>query len=152
MHAMLASKYAFCKASRAMYKGVLHSVRGYPLQVAVWFLDRGCSTFVLRMGGDGSLLADKAERMVHWVPAAPAHIVDVTGCGNAYIGALIAGLQRGQSLQDAGAWASAAASCMAEAEGAAPAPATWLGDCSCGNTSHRMARATYSHDTTALVI
>ena len=75
----------------------------------------------LRMGADGALVASEcAPEPVH-IPAADVNVVDVTGCGNAFNGGLLAALQRGHSLTDAGAWGAAAASCMAEAEGEPPA-------------------------------
>lgn len=87
------------------------------------FLDAGATMFVLRMGAGGSLLASQSEPMLVYVPAAEANVVDVTGCGNVYNGAMVAALQRGRSLAESGAWGSAAASMMAEAEGAALATA-----------------------------
>ena len=66
------------------------------------------------------MLASRDADDTWHVPAAPADIVDVTGCGNAYNGALLAALQAGCTLDDAGAWGSAAASCMAEATGMLP--------------------------------
>lgn len=79
-------------------------------------LTSGGKTVVIRMGADGSLLARKGEPILH-VPATSCNVVDVTGCGNAYNGAFLRSLMRGDSLTDAGAWGSAAAASMAEATG-----------------------------------
>lgn len=87
------------------------------LQMIECFLEAGASIAAIRMGSSGSLLASQeSPRLLH-TPAAEANIVDVTGCGNAFNGALLAALQRGCTLADAACWGSAAASFMAEAEG-----------------------------------
>jgi hypothetical protein len=52
------------------------------------------------------------------VPAVPnTQVVDVTGCGNAFCGGFLAGLDTGLSLQDAGVWGCVVGSIMAEAQG-----------------------------------
>jgi hypothetical protein len=52
------------------------------------------------------------------VPAVPStQVVDVTGCGNAFCGGFLAGLDAGLSLQDSGVWGCVAGSIMAEAQG-----------------------------------
>lgn len=52
------------------------------------------------------------------VPAVPdTHVVDVTGCGNAFCGGFLAGLDSGLSLQQSGVWGCVAGSIMAEAQG-----------------------------------
>jgi sugar/nucleoside kinase (ribokinase family) len=81
------------------------------------FLDAGASIVAIRMGPSGSLLASQASPQPLYTPAAQAQILDVTGCGNVFNGALLAALQRGCPLVDAAAWGSAAAAFMAEAEG-----------------------------------
>lgn len=88
------------------------------MQLVSRFLDLGARTFVLRMGAAGSLLASRTSREVIHVPAAPADVVDVTGCGNAFNGGFLAKLAEGAGLRTAGVWGSVAASLMAEAEGA----------------------------------
>ena len=42
------------------------------------------------------------------------HIVDVTGCGNAFCGGFLAAWQAGESVTEAALWGTAAASFMAE--------------------------------------
>jgi hypothetical protein len=52
------------------------------------------------------------------VPAVPnTQVVDVTGCGNAFCGGFLAGLDAGLSLQDSGVWGCVAGSIMAAAQG-----------------------------------
>jgi hypothetical protein len=100
------------------------------VQILERFIDAGAAICVLRMGAEGSLLAARSpagggnesdsSADVHMiaVPAAPANVRDVTGCGNAFNGGLLAALQRGETLCDAAAWGSAVAASMAEATGA----------------------------------
>jgi bifunctional ADP-heptose synthase (sugar kinase/adenylyltransferase) len=52
------------------------------------------------------------------VPAVPdTRVVDVTGCGNAFCGGMLAGLDAGLSVADSGAWGCVAGSIMAEHQG-----------------------------------
>lgn len=81
--------------------------------------DAGASIVALRMGAAGSLVGSATGGAVyHHVPAyQPVQEVDPTGCGNAYVGGMMASLLRGDTLVDAAAWGAAAASCMLEARG-----------------------------------
>lgn len=88
------------------------------MQIVDTLLSAGASIVALRMGAEGALIASHDVPAPVHIPAADAQVVDVTGCGNAFNGGLLAALQRGHTLSDAGAWGAAAASCMAEAEGA----------------------------------
>jgi pfkB family carbohydrate kinase len=108
------------------------------VQIVERFIDAGASICVLRLGAEGSLLAaqtpadggnvsgSRADVHMVAVPAAPASVRDVTGCGNAFNGGLLAALQRGETLCDAAAWGSAVAASMAEATGV---PACGPGSC-----------------------
>lgn len=54
-------------------------------------LDLGASVVALRCGADGSIVATPYSRWT--IPAAPTKgVVDVTGCGNSYCGAMLASL------------------------------------------------------------
>ncbi|MBK8139050.1 MAG: hypothetical protein IPK52_25065 [Chloroflexi bacterium] len=81
-------------------------------------LKNGAGTVVLRMGDQGSLVGTRASSSLIHVPAVPVEqIVDVTGAGNAYCGAFLAGwLQTGSALQ-AARWAAVAGSFTIEANG-----------------------------------
>eukprot|EP00892_Ulva_mutabilis_P004871 jgi/Ulvmu1/2756/UM014_0214.1 len=87
-----------------------------PEKMLEQFLDAGGRTVAIRMGAEGSILARQGDPVVY-VPAAECNAVDVTGCGNAFNGALLRSLTRGDALDCAGAWGSAAAASMAESEG-----------------------------------
>jgi ribokinase len=63
----------------------------------------GPGAVVVTLGADGALVLHKG-RTTH-VPATPVRAVDATGAGDAFCGALADGLSRGDSLEDATAWA-----------------------------------------------
>jgi hypothetical protein len=92
------------------------------LQIIERYLAAGAAIVSLRMGAEGSLVARQSTQELVYVPAADAPgLVDVTGCGNAFCGAFLVALQQSPGdLRGAAAWGSAAASCMAEAEGTIP--------------------------------
>ena len=79
-------------------------------------LDTGAGGVALRLGADGALLGRPPGECCH-VPAWPAAVVDVTGAGNAFGGALLAGLGMGQDWLRSGCGAAAAASLMLEQHG-----------------------------------
>ncbi|OLF16736.1 ribokinase [Actinophytocola xanthii] len=63
----------------------------------------GPGAVVVTLGADGALVLHRG-RTTH-VPATPVEAVDTTGAGDAFCGALADGLARGDSLEDATAWA-----------------------------------------------
>lgn len=62
-------------------------------------LECGFSSVVMTLGGAGALLADPLG--VHEVPAPSVPVVDTTGAGDAFVGALAARLVAGDALSDA---------------------------------------------------
>ena len=79
-------------------------------------LDAGAGGVALRLGADGALLGRPPAECCH-VPAWPAAVVDVTGAGNAFGGALLAAIGAGQDWLRSGCGAAAAASLMLEQYG-----------------------------------
>ena len=81
-------------------------------------LDDGARIAALRMGPSGSLIArrDTGERCFVPVVTVP-QIIDQTGAGNTYCGALLVGLMRGETLHKAAAMAAVAASFCLEQVG-----------------------------------
>lgn len=67
---------------------------------------------VITLGPDGSVGCHDGQ--VHTVAAAPARVVDTTGAGDSYCGALCTALARGDALDVAMAWGSAAAAVIIE--------------------------------------
>ncbi|HET7478198.1 MAG TPA: PfkB family carbohydrate kinase, partial [Rubrobacteraceae bacterium] len=77
----------------------------------------------ITLGPAGALVADR-ETVTH-VPAPEVEVVDTTGAGDAFVGALVARLARGDALPDAAAYAvraGAAAVTKEGAQGALPTP------------------------------
>jgi sugar/nucleoside kinase (ribokinase family) len=78
---------------------------------ARFFLDRGVPHVVLTMGGEGSLIATRDAFIK--IPALPLHVVDTTGCGDAYDAGFICALNQDWDLETCGRFATAAASLVA---------------------------------------
>lgn len=81
-------------------------------QVIDFFLDRGVSHTVFKMGDQGSSIAwrdaDGTTQEIR-VPALRSTVVDSTGCGDAYCAGFIVGLLRGWPLEQAARLGTAAA-------------------------------------------
>jgi ribokinase len=93
------------------------------LSAAPELLSLGPRSAVITIGEDGAVLAD-GESVDHF-PAPEVEVVDTTGAGDAFVGALATQLARGASLQEAVAYAvrAGAAAVMKEgAQGALPTP------------------------------
>ncbi|HKI58446.1 MAG TPA: sugar kinase [Trueperaceae bacterium] len=79
-------------------------------------LDLGAKAVVLKLGADGALVASAQERarLEGW----KVELVDATGAGDTFDGALLAELARGVSLADAARYANAAAALSTRGRGA----------------------------------
>lgn len=92
-----------------------------PKSIAAHFLALGSKAVVVTLGAEGVLLAT-TEGTTH-VPGRRVAAVDATGAGDAFTGALIAELARGQPLAEAARFANAAAALSTQGYGAiAPLP------------------------------
>ncbi len=78
--------------------------------------DDGAGVVMLRMGQSGSIVSDGTAQW-HIPAITPETLVDVTGAGNTYSGALLAGLTEGRSLAEAGCMGAVAASFCIEERG-----------------------------------
>src|SRR6266566_3556507 len=76
-----------------------------PEQAADGLLAAGVKCVVVKLGGDGALVARPGSPPA-WVPAAPTEVVDPTGAGDSFCGGFAAGLARGEDPVDA-AWRGA---------------------------------------------
>ncbi len=93
------------------------------------FLEAGAGLVALRRGERGAVVQDCASSQALIVPAFPrTALVDPTGCGNAFCGALLAALVAKESLEAAAAWGCAAGSLMAEWHGTPAATPLQLTD------------------------
>ena len=82
----------------------------------------GVPTAIATLGGRG-LIVVRPEEVVA-IPAHKARVVDTTGAGDCFVGALAAGLAAGKPLLEAVRYANAAASCAVERLGATPSMPT----------------------------
>ena len=89
-----------------------------PEALVAALLEDGALAVALRMGAEGSLVADRTTPDVVLIPAVQVDsIVDQTGAGNTYCGAMLAGLAAGKSLTQAAAMGAVAASFCIQHQG-----------------------------------
>jgi ribokinase len=123
--------------------------RGEPLEAATALQRRGIPTVIVTRGSEGALLVDEGGPR----DIAPflVEVVDTTGAGDAFVGALAAALARGCSIDLAARYASAAGALAVTRVGAQPSLPTLeavqgLIDATDGNTP-----ATYPDDLTTTI-
>ncbi len=86
-------------------------------QAAGEIVRRGVRSVVITLGGAGAVVARDAS--VHHVPALEgADVIDTTGAGDAFVGAMCAALSRGEPLGAAAEWGTIAAGLVVTREGA----------------------------------
>jgi len=91
--------------------------RASPHQLADTLLACGAAAVVLKMGGEGCLVARGKERM--HVPAFTTRIVDATGAGDSWDAGFLAGLAHGEDVLTSARIGNAAASFCIQAVGGA---------------------------------
>lgn len=79
---------------------------------------RGARAVIATLGSRGALVV--SANGIETVPAFKAKVVDTTGAGDCFVGALAARMAAGASPAEAARYASAAAACAVERLGAAP--------------------------------
>jgi ribokinase len=84
---------------------------------AARLLERGPQTAIVTLGADGVLVVEGAKALR--VPGRRVSVVDTTGAGDCFIGALVVELMRANSLEAATQFANLAASISVERAGAA---------------------------------
>ncbi len=96
-----------------------------PADMAQWqaaarhFASCGVPRVVVTLGGQGCVVLESGEDVsVSAVPAIPVQVVDTTGCGDAFTGALAVALAEGTSLVEAARRASRVAAIAATRRGA----------------------------------
>ncbi|QDL91357.1 sugar kinase [Paroceanicella profunda] len=92
-----------------------------PEAMAEHCLALGAKVVALKLGAEGALIATPEGR--HRIPPAPCTPVDATGAGDTFGGSFVARLLAGDSPQEAGTYAAAAAALATQGYGAvAPIP------------------------------
>lgn len=81
-------------------------------------IQRGARSVVITLGGAGALIADLTGTEL--VPAYPVDVVDTTGAGDAFVGAVAAELARGVCLREAVQFATAMSALAVRSKGAQP--------------------------------
>jgi ribokinase len=83
---------------------------------------KGARTVIATLGGRGLVIVTSEGATA--LPALKAKVVDTTGAGDCFVGALAARLASGAGILDAARYANAAAACSVERLGAAPSMPT----------------------------
>ncbi|NVN00415.1 ribokinase [Arthrobacter sp. SDTb3-6] len=78
--------------------------------------ERLCPSVVITLGADGAVAAGNGECW-HQPAPVPKKVVDTTGAGDAFVGAVVSVLARGDSLREAVRWGVAAGSIAVERRG-----------------------------------
>lgn len=97
-----------------------HTGLAEPGEILARYREAGAAGVIgVKLGAHGALLGDPDSG--DWVPVAavtpPGEVVDCTGAGDAFVAGLMAGLDRGLSVADAGRVAAAAGACAITARG-----------------------------------
>lgn len=87
-----------------------------PDAIADFYLRMGPRLVVLKMGGEGALVATPGTRLR--IPAFPCTPVDATGAGDAYCGSFLARTVAGDTAEEAARYAAVAAALKCEGFGA----------------------------------
>ncbi len=93
LHALLHGVTAFLPSEeelRALFLGRLHD----PWAMAEAVASFGCEFVVIKRGARGQMLYDAGAKKRWEIPAYPAHLVDLTGAGDAFCGGFLAGYAR----------------------------------------------------------
>ena len=87
---------------------------GAPQTLAARLIDAGGKILCLRLGENGSLVADAKTGIAFHIPAVPVPVVDAVGAGNAYCGGFLVGWCETHDLKMAGVYGAVASSFMIE--------------------------------------
>ena len=96
---------------------VANRMEARALGSAASLLEAGVNTVIVTLGGDGVEL-HRAGRPLHHQPALAVDVVDTTGAGDAFCGALAWALAEGRDLEDAVRFGAAAGALACRAVGA----------------------------------
>lgn len=80
------------------------------IEAGRWFLAHGVKHAVITLGGNGAVLVDSEGEFVYRAPEMDAPVVDTTGAGDCFSGALLSKMAQGVSVKEAIPFALCAAS------------------------------------------
>jgi sugar/nucleoside kinase (ribokinase family) len=100
--------------TREFFGGQIHDL----WQALEAFGAMGAACAVIKRGAAGQYVYHAASRRRWHVPAYPAHVVDVTGAGDAYCGGFLVGLERTGDPLEAALYGTVSASLVVEGTGA----------------------------------
>ena len=92
-------------------------------EMAKFFIDRGAKNICIKMGSEGSFVANRTEKK--FFPALKVNTVDSTGAGDAYVAGFLTGLLKGYSLLKCGLLANTVGAMSVTAVGATSAIKNW---------------------------
>jgi sugar/nucleoside kinase (ribokinase family) len=90
---------------------------GEPHELARRLVASRAQIVALRMGTEGTLVAEGQSRRGAYIPAVPVTVVDTVGAGNAYCGGFLVGWAQTHDLVTAGLYGAVAASFLVEQVG-----------------------------------
>jgi ribokinase len=106
------------ESEAAIMTGVEVGDQDSAVEAGRWFTNRGVSVAVITLGGKGAVVVQQDQ--VNVLDPFPVEVLDTTAAGDAFTGALGAGLAGGQPLPEALERAMAAAALAVTVRGASP--------------------------------
>ncbi|AZQ74458.1 ribokinase [Streptomyces luteoverticillatus] len=93
---------------------------GTPTDQAKALRERGARSVVITLGGEGALILDTEAAQPTQIPGVPVEVIDTTGAGDAFTGALALRLARGATLEEAARFAVRVGAASVTRPGAQP--------------------------------
>ncbi|MFG2180931.1 ribokinase [Streptomyces abikoensis] len=93
---------------------------GTPTDQAHALRERGARSVVITLGGEGALILDTEAAECVRIPGVPVEVIDTTGAGDAFTGALTLRLARGATLEEAARFAVKVGAASVTRPGAQP--------------------------------
>ncbi|MHA7958428.1 ribokinase [Streptomyces sp. L500] len=93
---------------------------GTPTDQAHALRERGARSVVITLGGEGALILDTEAAECIRIPGVPVEVIDTTGAGDAFTGALALRLARGATLEEAARFAVKVGAASVTRPGAQP--------------------------------
>ncbi|MFD8998790.1 ribokinase [Streptomyces abikoensis] len=93
---------------------------GTPTDRAHALRERGARSVVITLGGEGALILDTEAAEPLRIPGVPVEVIDTTGAGDAFTGALALRLARGATLEEAARFAVRVGAASVTRPGAQP--------------------------------